>query len=70
MVYSPDGEMIAIYNTSGGGWQSLTTKAESQLLRDSNNIYKQAYDVARTEIGATAKKAVVNQEGTSFDVRV
>ena len=68
MVYSPDGEMIASYN-SDGGWQNLTTKAESKFLRASNDVYKQAYDAARAEIGAAAQKTVSNQKGTSFDVR-
>ena len=52
MVYSSDREQIANYNTSSGGWQSLTTRAESQFLRDSNNIYKQVYDAARAEMNA------------------
>ena len=68
MVYSPDGEMIASYN-SDGGWQNLTTKAESKFLRASNDVYKQAYDAAGAEIGAAAQKTVSNQKGTSFDVR-
>lgn len=69
-VYSPDGEMIAAYNTSSGGWQILTTKAESQFLGDSNIVYKQAYDAALAEISTAAQKPMVDQEETSsFDVR-
>ncbi len=51
-VYSPDGEEIAQYNTSGGGWMNLTTKAENQFLGDSNDVYKQAWDAARAEMNA------------------
>ena len=69
-VYSPDGEMIASYNTSSGGWQILTTKAESQFLGDANIVYKQAYDAALAEINAAAQKPMMDQEETSFvDVR-
>ncbi|MCI9466468.1 MAG: hypothetical protein HFE99_05055, partial [Ruminiclostridium sp.] len=40
------------YNTSGGGWMNLTTKAENQFLGDSNDVYKQAWDAARAEMNA------------------
>lgn len=69
-VYSPDGEMIAGYNTSSGGWQILTTKAESQFLGDANIVYMQAYKAALAEINAAAQKPMVDQKETSFvDVR-
>ena len=51
-VYSPDGEQIANYNTSSGGWQILTTKAESTFLGESNRIYAQAYKDACAEMKA------------------
>ena len=56
-VYSPDGEEIAQYNTSGGGWMNLTTKAENQFLGDSNDVYKQAWDAARAEMNAPKTSA-------------
>ncbi len=56
-VYSPDGEEIAQYNTSGGGWMNLTTKAENQFLGDSNTVYKQAWDAARAEMNAPKTSA-------------
>lgn len=70
-VYSPDGEQIAHYNTSNGGWMNLTTKAENQFLGDSNTVYKQAWDAARAEIKNAAQKQPVACEGetATFDVR-
>ncbi len=70
-VYSSDGEAIAQYNTSGGGWMNLPTRAENQFLRDSTDIYKQAWDAARAEIKNGAQKQPVACEGetATFDVR-
>lgn len=70
-VYSPDGEQIAHYNTSNGGWMNLTTRAENQFLGDSNTVYKQAWDAARAEIknGAQKQPVVCKGETSTFDVR-
>lgn len=70
-VYSPDGEQIAHYNTSNGGWMNLPTRAENQFLRDSTDVYKQAWDAARAEIKNGAQKQPVACEGetATFDVR-
>ena len=70
-VYSPDGEAMAQYNTSGGGWMNLPTRAENQFLRDSTDVYKQAWDAARAEIKNAAQKQPVACEGetVTFDVR-
>lgn len=70
-VYSPDGEQIAHYNTSNGGWMNLTTRAENQFLGDSNTVYKEAWDAARAEINAAAQQrpTTVGANGATFDVR-
>lgn len=70
-VYSPDGEEIAHYNTSNGGWMNLPTTAENQFLRDSTDVYMQAWDAARAEIKNGAQKQPVACEGetATFDVR-
>ena len=70
-VYSPDGEEIAHYNTSNGGWMNLTTRAENQFLGDSNDVYMQAWNAARAEIKNGAQKQPVACEGetATFDVR-
>lgn len=68
-VYSSDGEMIASYNSHGGGWQIQGTKAEQKFLQESNLVYKQAYDAARAEMKATAQNpAATGGETTSFNV--
>ena len=70
-VYSPDGEEIAHYNTSNGGWMNLPTRAENQFLRDSTDVYMQAWNAARAEIKNGAQKPPVACEGetATFDVR-
>ena len=70
-VYSPDGEEIAQYNTSGGGWMNLPTKAENQFLGDSNDVYMQAWDAARAEMKNAERQRPAAQAsgGTTFDVR-
>lgn len=70
-VYSPDGEQIAHYNTSNGGWMNLTTRAENQFLRESSDVYVQAYKAARAEIENAAQKQPVacEEETATFDVR-
>jgi len=70
-VYSPDGEEIAHYNTSNGGWMNLPTTAENQFLRDSTDVYMQAWNAARAEIKNGAQKQPVACEGetATFDVR-
>ena len=68
-VYSPDGEEIAQYNTSGGGWMNLTTRAENQFLGDSSAIYMQAYDAARAEMNApkaSAQSAAFRESTVDF----
>ena len=70
-IYSADGEMIASYNSHGGGWTIQQTKAESKFLQESAMIYKQAFDAARAEINANKQKPTVDRGGTStFDVQV
>ena len=69
-VYSPDGEEIAQYNTSGGGWMNLTTKAENQFLGDSTDVYMQAWHAARAEIKnatkAPAQSAAFSESTVDF----
>ena len=69
-VYAPNGEMIAAFNSDGGGWTEIPTEAEYQFMHEADRIYREAYDAARAEINAAAKKSEVDCEGAaSFDVR-
>ena len=71
-VYAPNGEMIAAFNSDGGGWTEIPTEAEYQFMHEADRIYREAYDAARAEINAAAaKRSEVDREGAaSFDVRV
>ncbi len=72
-IYSSDGEMIASYNSHGGGWTIQQTQAESKFLQESAMIYKQAFDAARAEMTTTAQQttapAVSGDAPASFDVK-
>lgn len=70
-IYSSDGEMIASYNSHGGGWTIQQTQAESKFLQESAMIYKQAFDAARAEMTTTQQTtapAVSGDAPASFDV--
>lgn len=69
-IYSPDGEMIACYNSNGDGWTVQQTQAESKFLHESTMVYKQAWDEARAEIKAAAQQPVMDgADEASFDIR-
>jgi len=65
-IYSADGEMIAGYNSLGGGWTTVQTKAESKFLDESKNVYYQAYTEARAEMKAAQASG---QPAPSVDFR-
>ena len=62
-IYSSDGEMIASYNSHGGGWTIQQTQAESKFLQESAMIYKQAFDAARTEMNAVKTPTQSSADG-------
>ena len=49
-VYAPNGENIASYNSLGGGWTDIQTKAEHEFFGESASVYLQAYREARAEM--------------------
>ena len=51
-IYSPEGEVIASYNSFGGGWTVIPTKAESNFIDETGAIYMQAFREARAEMRA------------------
>ena len=68
-IYSPEGEVIASYNSFGGGWTVIPTKAESNFIDEAGAIYMQAFREARAEMKAIPQ----NQEGqnsVSMDITV
>lgn len=54
-IYSPDGEVIASYNSFGGGWTKIQTKAELAFKGETTMIYYHAYKEARAEMKAAAQ---------------
>lgn len=69
-VYSPDGEQIAAYNTSSGGWQILNTQAENAFLGESGRLYMQTYRAACAEMNAAKASArTAPSGGSTIDFR-
>ena len=69
-IYSPDGEMIASYNSLGGGWTTCQTEAESKFLDKGMEVYKQAYNEARAELSAAGGQVQSNTTSISANVDI
>ncbi len=74
-IYDENGEMIAGYNESFGGWTSVPTEDETRFQYESNQIYCEAYDAARAEIEAASQNVasqtrVADTNTSAFDVKV
>ena len=67
-IYSPDGEMIASYNSLGGGWTIVPTEAEEKFMSEATAVYAQAYKEARAEMKA-AEQAQVSASATVTEGR-
>lgn len=52
-IYSPDGEMIASYNSLGGGWHTCQTAAETKFMGEAASVYARAFKEARAEMKAS-----------------
>ena len=68
-IYSPDGEMIAGYNSLGGGWHIVQTKAETKFLGEAASVYAQAFKEARAEMRVAAQNQVSQSDSSNIDVR-
>ena len=66
-IYSPDGEMIAGYNSLGSGWTEIQTKAESKFLDNATVVYAEAYRQARAGLKAAAQED--SQPAYTLDVQ-
>ena len=67
-IYTPEGEVIASYNSFGGGWTVIPTKAESSFIDESGDIYMQAFREARAEM-KTAASTPVGDSTSSVEFR-
>ena len=61
-IYSSEGEVIASYNSFGGGWTVIPTKAESSFIDESGDIYMQAFREARAEMKAASQAMASGSE--------
>jgi hypothetical protein len=66
-IFAPNGENIASYNSLGGGWTDIQTKAEHEFFSESASVYLQAYREARAEMQSSQPAPPVE---TAVDIRV
>jgi hypothetical protein len=68
-IYSSDGEMLASYNSLGGGWTIMQTAAERKFLSETTALYAQAYDDAKAEMkAAQAAAQAAPSDGSTVNV--
>jgi hypothetical protein len=68
-IYSSDGEMLASYNSLGGGWTIMQTAAERKFLSEVHALYSQAYSAAREAMKAEQTTApAAPSDGSTVDV--
>jgi hypothetical protein len=68
-IYSSDGEMLASYNSLGGGWTIMQTAAERKFLSETTALYAQAYEDARAEMkAAQAAAQAAPSDGSAVNV--
>ena len=71
-IYNADGEMIAGYSDTRGGWIDIPTADETRFQYESAQIYRAAYNEATAEMATaqqTAAPATSGDVSTSFDVK-
>ncbi len=54
-IRAPNGEVIASYNSLGGGWMENQTKEEHRFFDEATSVYLQAFREARSEMRATVQ---------------
>ena len=65
-IFAPNGENIASYNSLGGGWTDIQTKAEHEFFGESASVYLQAYREARAEMQSSQPAPFIE---TSVNIR-
>lgn len=65
-IFAPNGENIASYNSLGGGWTDIQTKAEHDFFSESASVYLQAYREARAEMQSSQPAPSIE---TSVNIR-
>jgi hypothetical protein len=68
-IYSSDGEMLASYNSLGGGWTIMQTAAERKFLSETTALYSRTYSAAREAMKAEQTTAqAVPSDGSTVNV--
>lgn len=68
-IRDPNGEVIATYNTFGGGWCESQTKEEIKYNRMTTGIYLEAYRSARAEMRAAEGQKTAGSVSSTVDLR-
>ena len=66
-IRTANGEVIASYNSHGGGWTEIQTREEHKFMDEAKMIYYQAFKEARAEIRAAAQ--VSQSDSSNVDIR-
>lgn len=69
-IRAPNGEVIASYNSLGGGWTEIQTKAEKKFYSETAIVYMEAYREARAEMKAAQQPLPPPEETPEVDLRV
>lgn len=67
-IRDSNGEVIATYNTFGGGWCPSQTKEEGKFYSETAAIYAEAFKAARAEMKAEGQ-APAESSSSSVDLR-
>jgi hypothetical protein len=68
-IYSSDGEMLASYNSLGGGWTIMQTAAERKFLSETTALYSRTYSAAREAMKAEQTTAqTAPSDGSTVNV--
>lgn len=67
-IFNKNGEMIAGYHSDNGGWTSVPTADKTRFPYESNQIYREAYNIAKAEVSAAQQTQSNGVEG--LDIRV
>ena len=69
-ITAPNGEVIASYNSLGGGWTDIQTREEHKFYSETASVYLQAFREARAEMRAAAPAPEAGSSLSGMDIRV
>lgn len=69
-ISAPNGEIIASYNSLGGGWMENQTREEHRFFDEAASVYLQAFREARAQKTAVKDAPAAECAGTSLDTHI